>query len=526
MKSSFLKYVNKSITIAFILVIFSSLTHASPVMTNFKPSVHSFRFENTFTNDFIRGFDVKTGGLCGGMIYSALDYYSKRKPIPKQNYRPAVQTTLHNYIYDRQVSSLFDNLDKWTEVGFNPFGVRDSEFFEWGLQGYNGGRLQELRASIDKGKPVPLGLQSYGGNEGGKKRAGNHQVLAIGYDLGRYEGNLGNNKEDLKIYIYDPNDPQVTRILVPDVRTKSFYYRDAHTGGDGSFKRWRTYFVDRKYRAHNPPAIPTPASDPYGKLVREIIFTIGTGGDDLRGGNDNLSITVYSKGTPLKTFNNVNRNRRWINNYDQTFSLLLDSSIPKENISSVVLKTNFRGGMGGDNWNMDSLRIEALGKVLYKESGGPLYRFTGDRKIFTAQIQAATPQKSYVIKQKSNGRFLDAHEGKNDNSAVTRDRQNNDSQRWILKKTGGNTYTIQQKINGRYLDAHEGKNDNSAVTRDRQNNDSQRWIVKKTGANFYTIQQKSNGRYLDAHEDRNDNSAVTRDRQNNDSQRWIIYPPL
>jgi len=39
-------------------------------------------------------------------------------------------------------------------------------------------------------------------------------------------------------------------------------------------------------------------------------------------------------------------------------------------------------------------------------------------------------------------------------------------------------YTIQQKSNGRYMDAHEGSRDNSVVTRDRQNNATQQWIIR------------------------------------------------
>ncbi|HHB81972.1 MAG TPA: hypothetical protein ENK61_00715, partial [Devosia sp.] len=82
------------------------------------------------------------------------------------------------------------------------------------------------------------------------------------------------------------------------------------------------------------------------------------------------------------------------------------------------------------------------------------------------------------------------------------------------------TYTIQQQSNGRYLDAHEGRNDNSVVTRDRQFNATQAWIITPLGGDVFTIQQQSNGRYLDAHEGRNDNSVVTRDNQNNNTQRW------
>ena len=148
-------------------------------------------------------------------------------------------------------------------------------------------------------------------------------------------------------------------------------------------------------------------------------------------------------------------------------------------------------------------------------------------RLLRIVVESATSRQLrgvYTIQQKSNSRYMDAHEGSNDSSVVTRDRQNNDTQRWILTPLGNNVYTIQQKSNSRYMDAHEGSNDNSVVTRDRQNNDTQRWILTPLGNNAYTIQQKSNGRYMDAHEGSNDNSVVTRNRQNNDTQRWIIRP--
>lgn len=40
-------------------------------------------------------------------------------------------------------------------------------------------------------------------------------------------------------------------------------------------------------------------------------------------------------------------------------------------------------------------------------------------------------------------------------------------------------YTIQQKSNGRFLDAHEiSEKDFSVVTRTAQNNDTQLWVIK------------------------------------------------
>jgi len=99
---------------------------------------------------------------------------------------------------------------------------------------------------------------------------------------------------------------------------------------------------------------------------------------------------------------------------------------------------------------------------------------------FSVSVIDPTQSAVYTIQQKSNGRFVDAHEieGK-DFALVTRTAQNNDTQRWILTPLGDNTYTIQQKSNGRFVDAHEieGK-DFALVTRTAQNNDTQRWLIK------------------------------------------------
>lgn len=380
-------------------------------MTDFQPQRDGFAFNNTFTNDFIREFDVRTGGLCGGMVYAALDFHRARQPVPRQDYRPAVQTRLHDYLYERQVHSIADNADKWAELGFNPFGARNSEFFRWGLQGFGGGRLQELRARIDRGEPVPLGLWHYDG-----QRGGDHQVLAIGYELGRYRGDLGAHQGDLKIYVYDPNFHDEIKVLVPDLRLGAFGYAD--TG-----QRWLTYFVDGKYRPHAPPvetvargatqAAPAKPGKPQPQLqmaatqavmagmaarvtlplgprTRELLLTIGTGADDLRGGSDNVNVIVALRGRPPLRIDNLNRGRHWIGNYAQTIPLRLPGAIPLQDITGLTLETRFGGGIGGDNWNVDHLRVEAVlpeGRhLLYAGSGSPLVRFTGERHTFRAPL--------------------------------------------------------------------------------------------------------------------------------------------
>lgn len=382
-------------------------------MTTFDPATHGFGFTNDFTNDFIREFDVRTGGLCGGMAYTALDYYNAKMPITRQTHRPAVNTALHDYIYDRQVNSIADNADKWAELGFNPFGARNGEFFNWGLQGFNGGRLQELRAKIDRGQPVPLGLWHYDGHRGG-----DHQVLAIGYDTGRYRGDLGQHRGDLKIYVYDPNHPGETKTLVPDLRRGGYRYADED-------KLWLTYFVDGKYRPRRPPprddvqaalatravatavaagrirpvvlaTSPTPApSRPAATALttRELLLTIHTGADDLRGGNDNVNAVIRFRGHPPLHSRNLNGGRHWIGNYDQTVRIRLPQAVALEDIVDLTLTTQFGGGIGGDNWNVDRVRVVAVTgegeRQLADVSGTPLVRFTG--RVHSHRVALSPP---------------------------------------------------------------------------------------------------------------------------------------
>ncbi len=134
----------------------------------------------------------------------------------------------------------------------------------------------------------------------------------------------------------------------------------------------------------------------------------------------------------------------------------------------------------------------------------------------------------FTIRQKSNNRYLDAHQSANrDFEVVTRTSQNNNTQRWELTPIG-RVYTIRQASTGRFLDAHQSASkDFTAVTRNAQNNDTQLWIVTHLDNNLgrYTIQQLSSGRYLDAWVGAaNDFDVVTRAAQFNDTQNWSLLP--
>ena len=355
----------------------------SAAIIRFDPAKHGFNFVNDFKNDFISALSITTGGLCGGMSYTALDYYFAHVGVPRQDFRPANGTTLQSYLYSRQVESIKSNLDKWSELGFNPGGARNNEFFNWGLQGTNGGRLQELRSFLDNGTPVPLGLQGDG-------NTGTHQVVAIGYDMGRYKGDLDVFETDLKIFIYDPNYPNQTMTLIPDPSQHIYHYL---SGGSG--ETWRTYFVDKNYHAQRPPAISNPMY-PKDGLLHEVVLQFATGADDLRGGST-IDLTINSFDGTQQHFSNINLGARWLDHYTESAAVVLPRPVPIAQIRSLVLTgaAGFASGsMGGDNWDMNQVVVQAYAAGARQQpplkTAGP-FRFTGDSKELEISMNAAPP---------------------------------------------------------------------------------------------------------------------------------------
>lgn len=355
-------------------------------MTSFNPSKDGFQFRNKFKSTIgdVGSVKLTLDGLCGGMAYAANDYFLSSIKIPYQKYQPAIGTKLHDYIYERQQNSL-SNLDKFAEYSVNPFGWRDSEFFYWGLEG----RLYDLKKSIDNNIPVPLGLFNVHNNP-----TAHHQVLAIGYDLGGYTGKKENdpNKENVRIFIYDPNNPNKVCALAPfagesayDMYIGKIINRNFIKTGTSS-KKWRSYFLDNRYKKRNPPNIIKPKLS-ESKKINRLLVTIKTGGDDLRGGNDNVHLHIYFNDGTSQTLLNANKRQRWPDNNDQTFEVFLDKPVLLDQIKNIKLQTTFGGGFGGDNWNMDCLKVIAFrgngdSVEIYNKLGKPLKRFTGDHQWF------------------------------------------------------------------------------------------------------------------------------------------------
>jgi hypothetical protein len=74
------------------------------------------------------------------------------------------------------------------------------------------------------------------------------------------------------------------------------------------------------------------------------------------------------------------------------YTIALSKPVLYSDIKNIYVQTSFGGGIGGDNWNLDYLRICARGggvlKELYANSGSPLKRFTGSDQTFSIAPRA------------------------------------------------------------------------------------------------------------------------------------------
>jgi hypothetical protein len=138
---------------------------------------------------------------------------------------------------------------------------------------------------------------------------------------------------------------------------------------------------------------------PAGRLstsahAAQVMVVIQTGGDDLRGGTnprDNANVTLTFKGGATTTAN-VNRGRSWENGETHAAILTLPNPAPSvDDITGVTISTQFGGGIGGDNWNVDKVALvvsfptgspthsppQTITHTWLDASGNPLERFTG-----------------------------------------------------------------------------------------------------------------------------------------------------
>jgi hypothetical protein len=172
------------------------------VRTPFEPQVNGFKFINYFqlppsislNIPFVHISSVSLPnlvyGLCGGMCFSALDYFHAGKAIPGDENIPASGSPIYNYLLGRQLNSL----DQGTLEKVIFWMLSSNEDLDERIAG---GEIGTLRASLDGGNPAVLVLIRA---QGLTDPSHNHQVTAIGYDF-------DSDTEAMTIYLYDPNHP-------------------------------------------------------------------------------------------------------------------------------------------------------------------------------------------------------------------------------------------------------------------------------------------------------------------------------
>jgi hypothetical protein len=204
-------------------------------------------------------------GLCGGMCFAALDYYlhGGGLSLPRgqhANDQPAPGTGLRRYIWERQLDSLVSDAVKflaWLVIlnyvpSVWPFrgGARwllARSKREWG----------KLRASMDAGKPVVIGLTRVT-----KRVYDNHQVLAIGYSEV--------DETRVMITVYDPNCPDSESTIDIVFEEQQLNGRES-CGGDaplrGFFCESYSPFDPRETVGVNGSATDTAVSDSGGMVA-------------------------------------------------------------------------------------------------------------------------------------------------------------------------------------------------------------------------------------------------------------------
>lgn len=171
--------------------------------------------------------------------------------------------------------------------------------------------------------------------------------------------------------------------------------------------------------------------------VNRLALAFQTGGDNLRGGHDNINLVIRLRDDTLRRVDNLNRGIRWDNNTSHTIEVALSPSAAPQDIVALELETTFRGGHDGDNWDMAGLRVHATGNGVDRElTTFGFRRFTGKDKILRIPIVLAEPGQANHL-QCTFGTGRDDLRGGDDNVGVTINFRDGTSQRVDNLNGGG-----------------------------------------------------------------------------------------
>lgn len=230
-----------------------------PDPEHFLPSRHGFTFSNAWPSEpavvLATHFgEISVGnaaaGLCGGMVFAALDYWHAAivppttRPVPGEPlYRQIVRRLIESWHLPAGVAQYYQcmNLPDG-ETGFDVLGRHIA--IDHGLV-WRTVQVQwpQIRADLDRGTPAPLGVVTVASSKPADL-ALNHQVLAYEYDRSGAE---------VALRVYDPNRGQRDDIWIRfDASTPTKPTAFAHNLGIGHPVRG---FFRTEYTPATPPVV-------------------------------------------------------------------------------------------------------------------------------------------------------------------------------------------------------------------------------------------------------------------------------
>jgi hypothetical protein len=224
--------------------------------TGFVPSRNGLRFRNTFPPGPVLslhsiglpqvGIGNARGGLCGGMVFAACDYYDAGRSVPPEATPPLAGSPMFGYIARRQFDSFA--LPRGV-LQYQRYMVRpDGNYRRFGATRPGLSWLTivqhwpDVRRSLDAGHPIPLGLVAARGLNP-LELGRNHVVLAYDYRL---------TDDNLVIHVYDPNTGPADEIYL-GVSVAAPHRSTSITHNIDIGPSIRGFFPVR-YRPRDPPA--------------------------------------------------------------------------------------------------------------------------------------------------------------------------------------------------------------------------------------------------------------------------------
>lgn len=210
--------------------------------TAFQPQTHGFKFANKFDPKIkaklplIGEVELQNfmTGLCGGMCFTALDYFHSDVSIPSVSTVPRAGSKRHIHLVKKQIESLVppDGVIKVLN-----WSAREDEFVWRHTAGWE---FRKLITRLDKGQPVVLALIRADRGEDPRK---NHQIVAHAY---RYD----EQSRELQIQIYDPNYPDSR----PTITMNRRHPRHGVEAKQSTGEPLRGFFVG-DYKPGRPPSL-------------------------------------------------------------------------------------------------------------------------------------------------------------------------------------------------------------------------------------------------------------------------------